>query len=65
MKELQKMLHKCNEQLTQFSHVNKKALDQYMNFTEQREQLQKRRAELDAGDQVLTFTWSKLNATFK
>lgn len=53
MKELQKMLHKCNEQLQQFSHVNKKALDQYMNFTEQREQLQKRRAELDAGDQVL------------
>lgn len=53
MKELQKMLHKCNEQLTQFSHVNKKALDQYMNFTEQREQLQKRRAELDAGDQKI------------
>ena len=47
------MLHKCNEQLKQFSHVNKKALDQYMNFIEQREQLQKRRAELDAGDQVL------------
>ncbi|XP_010925132.1 structural maintenance of chromosomes protein 3 [Elaeis guineensis] len=53
MKELQKMLHKCNEQLTQFSHVNKKALDQYMNFTEQREQLQRRRAELDAGDQKI------------
>lgn len=53
MKELQKMLHKCNEQLQQFSHVNKKALDQYMNFTEQREQLQKRRAELDAGDQKI------------
>ncbi|XP_026666016.2 structural maintenance of chromosomes protein 3 isoform X2 [Phoenix dactylifera] len=52
-KELQKMLHKCNEQLTQFSHVNKKALDQYMNFTEQREQLQNRRAELDAGDQKI------------
>lgn len=53
IKELQKVLHKCNEQLKQFSHVNKKALDQYMNFIEQREQLQKRRAELDAGDQVL------------
>lgn len=53
MKELVKMLHKCNEELKQFSHVNKKALDQYMNFTEQREQLQNRRAELDAGDQVL------------
>ncbi|KAG0461233.1 hypothetical protein HPP92_021530 [Vanilla planifolia] len=53
MKELTKLLHKCNEELKQFSHVNKKALDQYMNFTEQREQLQKRRAELDAGDQKI------------
>lgn len=60
MKELQKMLHKCNEQLQQFSHVNKKALDQYMNFTEQREQLQKRRAELDAGDQVLVLYGQQL-----
>lgn len=47
------MLHRCNEQLQQFSHVNKKALDQYVNFTEQREELQKRQAELDAGDEVL------------
>ncbi|KAG9459745.1 hypothetical protein H6P81_004253 [Aristolochia fimbriata] len=50
IKELQKMLHKCNEQLQQFSHVNRKALDQYISFTEQREELQKRQAELDAGD---------------
>ncbi|XP_064952530.1 structural maintenance of chromosomes protein 3-like isoform X3 [Musa acuminata AAA Group] len=53
IKELQKLLHACNEQLKQFSHVNKKALDQYINFTEQREQLQIRRAELDAGDQKI------------
>lgn len=53
IKELVKILHKSNEELKQFSHVNKKALDQYMNFTEQREQLQKRRAELDAGDQKI------------
>lgn len=33
--------------------MNKKALDQYINFTEQREELQKRQAELDAGDEVL------------
>lgn len=46
------MLHKCNEQLQQFSHVNRKALDQYISFTEQREELQKRQAELDAGDEV-------------
>ncbi|KAL9266604.1 Structural maintenance of chromosomes protein 3-like protein [Drosera capensis] len=53
MKELHKMLHRCNEQLQQFSHVNKKALDQYMSFTEQREQLQQRQAELDAGDEKI------------
>ncbi|GAU14498.1 hypothetical protein TSUD_250400, partial [Trifolium subterraneum] len=43
----------CNDQLQQFSHVNKKALDQYINFTEQREELQKRQAELDAGDEKI------------
>ncbi|GAA0154305.1 hypothetical protein LIER_12324 [Lithospermum erythrorhizon] len=53
IKDLNKMLHKCNEQLQQFSHVNKKALDQYVNFTEQREELQKRQAELDAGDEKI------------
>jgi len=52
IKDLQKMLHRCNDELQQFSHVNKKALDQYINFTEQREELQKRQAELDAGDEV-------------
>jgi structural maintenance of chromosome 3 (chondroitin sulfate proteoglycan 6) len=53
VKELYKMLHKCNEQLQQFSHVNKKALDQYANFTEQREELQKRQSELDSGDEKI------------
>ncbi|CAN6691941.1 unnamed protein product [Malus baccata var. baccata] len=53
IKDLHKALHRCNEQLQQFSHVNKKALDQYVNFTEQREELQKRQAELKAGDQKI------------
>ncbi|XP_045830635.1 structural maintenance of chromosomes protein 3-like [Trifolium pratense] len=53
IRDLQKMLHRCNDQLQQFSHVNKKALDQYINFTEQREELQKRQAELDAGDEKI------------
>ncbi|KAL0390712.1 UNVERIFIED_CONTAM: Structural maintenance of chromosomes protein 3 [Sesamum calycinum] len=53
IKELHKLLHKCNEQLQQFSHVNKKALDQYVNFTEQREDLQRRQAELDAADEKI------------
>lgn len=46
------MLYKCNEDLKKFSHVNKKALDQYVSFMEQRDQLQQRRAELDSGDDV-------------
>nr|KAJ0224058.1 hypothetical protein LSAT_V11C200060350 [Lactuca sativa] len=53
IKELYKMLHACNEQLKQFSHVNKKALDQYSNFIDQREELQKRQQELDAGDEKI------------
>ncbi|XP_073386967.1 structural maintenance of chromosomes protein 3 [Physcomitrium patens] len=53
LKELHKMLHKCNEQLKNYSHVNKKALDQYVNFTEQREELHKRQAELDSGDEKI------------
>eukprot|EP00850_Spirogloea_muscicola_P012247 SM000078S22106 [mRNA] locus=s78:418815:427691:- [translate_table: standard] len=50
LKELHKMLHKCNENLKIYGHVNKKALDQYMNFTDQREELRLRQAELDDGD---------------
>ncbi|TVU26561.1 hypothetical protein EJB05_29114 [Eragrostis curvula] len=52
-KELQKMLYDCNEQLKQFGHVKRKALDLYVNFSEQREELKRRRLELDAGDQKI------------
>ncbi|XP_071736220.1 structural maintenance of chromosomes protein 3-like [Rutidosis leptorrhynchoides] len=50
---IKEMLHQCNEQLKQFSHVNKKALDQCANFEDQREQLQNRQHELDAGDEKI------------
>lgn len=53
LKDLHKMMHRCNEQLKKYSHVNKKALDQYVTFTEQREELQKRQAELDKGDEKI------------
>ena len=42
-----KQLHRVNEALKKFSHVNKKAFEQYNNFTKQRDTLQKRREELD------------------
>ena len=43
-----KRLHKVNESLKKYSHVNKKAFQQYDQFTNQRETLTKRRAELDS-----------------
>lgn len=46
---LMKKLKKANQGLDRYSHVNKKALDQFINFTEQRETLTQRREELDSG----------------
>ncbi|KAE8233794.1 hypothetical protein CF326_g1168 [Tilletia indica] len=48
MDKLLKMLHKVNEALKKFSHVNKKAVEQYNSFTRQRDQLQERKGELSA-----------------
>ena len=42
-----KKLHTVNEGLKKFAHVNKKAFEQYHNFTKQRDQLLARREELD------------------
>lgn len=44
-----KRLHKVNGALKQYGHVNKKAFEQYNNFTTQRDTLEKRRAELTEG----------------
>lgn len=43
-----KKLHKVNEALKKYSHVNKQAFEQYNGFTKQRETLTKRREELDS-----------------
>ncbi|KAJ3153289.1 Structural maintenance of chromosomes protein 3 [Geranomyces variabilis] len=45
--KLLKKLHGVNEKLKGYSHVNKKAFEQYLNFTKQRDSLEKRKAELD------------------
>ena len=50
--QLYDLLNKCNEGLLKFSHVNKKALDQYINFSQQRQTLLDRKKDLDAGDEV-------------
>jgi structural maintenance of chromosome 3 (chondroitin sulfate proteoglycan 6) len=47
--DLEKELERVNKKLKKYSHVNKKAFDQYVNFSEQRESLIKRKEELDKG----------------
>ncbi|XP_046850172.1 structural maintenance of chromosomes protein 3-like isoform X2 [Xenia sp. Carnegie-2017] len=54
VKALWKKLQKCNEDLKKYSHVNKKALDQFVNFSEQKEALTKRRDEVDKGYMAIT-----------
>ena len=48
-----KKLHKVNEGLKKYSHVNKKAFEQYNSFTKQRETLTSRREELDASQRSI------------
>ena len=40
---------KANTELKKYSHVNKKALDQFISFSEQKEKLMNRKDELDRG----------------
>ena len=48
-----KKLHKINEGLKEFLNVNKKAFEQYNNFTKQRDQLLQRREDLDTSAQSI------------
>ncbi|KAK3692256.1 RecF/RecN/SMC [Podospora appendiculata] len=45
--QIENKLRKVNEALKKYKHINKKAFDQYNNFTNLREQLLRRRKELD------------------
>ena len=47
--ELMRELEAINKELKQYSHVNKKAYDQFVNFSEQRESLLTRKDEIDRG----------------
>jgi structural maintenance of chromosome 3 (chondroitin sulfate proteoglycan 6) len=51
---LLKRLRDVNENLREYSSVNKKAADQYVNFTDQRDSLLKRQQELDDGAESIT-----------
>lgn len=48
-----KRLHKVNEALKKYGHVNKKAFEQYNNFTTQRDTLTKRRGELESSQESI------------
>merc|ERR1719192_2429689 len=52
-KQLFKQLERANQELKKYSHVNKKALDQYVSFSEQKEKLIKRKEELDKGNKKI------------
>ena len=53
LRELHRRLARTSEALRSFSHVNRKALDQYVNFTEQRQSLLQRQAELVRADEKI------------
>ena len=47
MKELYFKMDQCNKDLQKLSHVNKKAMDQYLQFSEHKEKLIQRREHAD------------------
>ncbi|KAJ3415254.1 Structural maintenance of chromosomes protein 3 [Chytridiales sp. JEL 0842] len=53
-KQLLARLHKINDSLKKFGHVNKKAFEQYSNFTKQRDNLNQRKDELDTSAKAIT-----------
>ncbi|KAI7902915.1 uncharacterized protein BX663DRAFT_55209 [Cokeromyces recurvatus] len=54
IEKLLKKLHRTNEKLKKYGHVNKKAFEQYGRFTKQRDQLTKRKEELDKSGESIS-----------
>lgn len=61
--QLLRRLHRANEQLQQYGHVNKKAFEQYGIFTKQRDQLTTRKEELDTTAEVNIDTMAMMSPT--
>lgn len=53
MKELYFKLDTCNQELKKLSHVNKKAMDQFVQFSEHKEKLLQRRDEADRANKSI------------
>ncbi|GAA5798475.1 hypothetical protein HPULCUR_003879 [Helicostylum pulchrum] len=54
VEKLLRRLHRANEKLKKFNHVNKKAFEQYGRFTKQRDQLTTRKSELDKSSESIS-----------
>ncbi|CAK9105711.1 Structural maintenance of chromosomes protein 3 [Durusdinium trenchii] len=54
VKKLEDEIKSVNKELRKYSHVNKKALDQFISFSDRRETLLKRKQELDDGEKSIT-----------
>uniref|UniRef100_H2YDB1 Uncharacterized protein n=1 Tax=Ciona savignyi TaxID=51511 RepID=H2YDB1_CIOSA len=59
-RQLMKRLDECNQELKKYSHVNKKALDQFVSFSEQKEKLLGRKSEIDRGKEAIIHLMSHL-----
>ena len=53
LSQLWKKLERNNSDLKKYSHVNKKAMDQFVSFSEQKEKLMARKDELDRAYQSI------------
>jgi len=59
--QLLKDLAKANKQFEKYQHVNKKAIDQYQSFKEQREHLVQRQEQVDKGEESVHELMKKLD----
>lgn len=53
LEALHSRLRRVAHDLQKYSHVNKKAMEQFKNFTQQRESLLERKGELDNGYEAI------------
>ena len=58
---IEEQLKSTSQELNKFSHVNKKAMDQYINFSERKEELLKKKNEVDAGAESIQSLIKKLD----
>lgn len=59
--KLVKLLSTCNKERAKYNHVNKKALDQYVNFSDRRRDLTEAKTELDETRDALANLLSTLD----